>query len=85
MLYPLTLSSPKLTYYTTQDVLITLLNNLKVQERQDRVCTTAAIAIVADTYTITRSLHIIYPSSSHALSLTRPLFPQTHVFPHRMC
>lgn len=32
-----------------QDVLITLLNNLKVQERQDRVCTTVAIAIVAET------------------------------------
>ncbi|KAJ2312928.1 hypothetical protein IWW54_001800 [Coemansia sp. RSA 2705] len=32
-----------------QDVLATLLNNLKVQERQNRVCTTVAIAIVADT------------------------------------
>ncbi|KNC87095.1 hypothetical protein SARC_00771 [Sphaeroforma arctica JP610] len=32
-----------------QDVLITLLNNLKVQERQNRVCTTVAIAIVAET------------------------------------
>ncbi|KAL0481841.1 splicing factor 3B subunit 1 [Acrasis kona] len=31
------------------DVLATLLNNLKVQERQNRVCTTVAIAIVADT------------------------------------
>jgi splicing factor 3B subunit 1 len=30
-------------------VLHTLLNNLKVQERQNRVCTTVAIAIVADT------------------------------------
>ena len=29
------------------DVLSTLLNNLKVQERQNRVCTTIAIAIVA--------------------------------------
>merc|ERR1719359_2602234 len=32
-----------------QDVLVTLLNNLKVQERQNRVCTTIAIAIVAET------------------------------------
>jgi splicing factor 3B subunit 1 len=31
------------------DVLSTLLNNLKVQERQNRVCTTIAIAIVAET------------------------------------
>ncbi|KAJ8905480.1 hypothetical protein NDN08_001987 [Rhodosorus marinus] len=31
------------------DVLATLLNNLKVQERQQRVCTTVAIAIVAET------------------------------------
>lgn len=31
------------------DVLGTLLNNLKVQERQNRVCTTVAIAIVAET------------------------------------
>jgi splicing factor 3B subunit 1 len=31
------------------DVLSTLLNNLKVQERQNRVCTTVAIAIVAET------------------------------------
>ncbi len=30
-----------------QDVLVTLLNNLRVQERQNRVCTTVAIAIVA--------------------------------------
>jgi splicing factor 3B subunit 1 len=28
---------------------VTLLNNLKVQERQNRVCTTVAIAIVAET------------------------------------
>ena len=28
---------------------MTLLNNLKVQERQNRVCTTVAIAIVAET------------------------------------
>ncbi len=32
-----------------QDVLHTLLNNLKVQDRQNRVCTTIAIAIVAET------------------------------------
>ncbi|GLT94370.1 hypothetical protein SLE2022_121140 [Rubroshorea leprosula] len=32
-----------------QDVLATLLNNLKVQERQNRVCTTVAITIVAET------------------------------------
>ena len=31
------------------DVLYSLLNNLKVQERQNRVCTTIAIAVVADT------------------------------------
>ncbi len=31
------------------DVLATLLSNLKVQERQNRVCTTVAIAIVAET------------------------------------
>ena len=30
-------------------MLATLLNNLKVQERQNRVCTTVAIAIVAET------------------------------------
>lgn len=35
--------------YRPQDVLATLLNNLKVQERQMRVCTTVAIAIVAET------------------------------------
>lgn len=29
-------------------MLVTLLNNLKVQERQNRVCTTVAIAIVAE-------------------------------------
>ena len=31
-----------------QDVLHTLINNLKVQDRQNRVCTTVAIAIVAE-------------------------------------
>jgi len=41
------------------DVLATLLNNLKVQERQNRVCTTVAIAIVAETcspYTVLPAL-----------------------------
>jgi len=32
-----------------QDVLATLLNNLKVQERQNRVCTCVAIAVVSET------------------------------------
>jgi hypothetical protein len=32
-----------------QDVLVTLLNNLRVQERVNRVCTTVASAIVAET------------------------------------
>ena len=32
-----------------QDVLIPLLDNLKIQERQDRICTTVAIAIIAET------------------------------------
>ena len=42
--------SPKpLVLPSSQDVLVTLLNNLKVQERQNRVCTTVAIAIVAET------------------------------------
>ena len=36
-------------YIAPQDGLVTLLNNLKVQERQNRVCTTVAIAIVAET------------------------------------
>lgn len=42
-----------------QDVLVTLLNNLKVQERQNRVCTTVAIAIVSETcgpYTVIPAL-----------------------------
>eukprot|EP00761_Pharyngomonas_kirbyi_P003619 gb/GECH01003623.1/.p1 GENE.gb/GECH01003623.1/~~gb/GECH01003623.1/.p1 ORF type:complete len:1038 (+),score=284.30 gb/GECH01003623.1/:1-3114(+) len=34
---------------TPGEVLTTLLNNLRVQERQNRVCTTVAIAIVAET------------------------------------
>lgn len=36
-------------FHRPHDVLATLLNNLKVQERQNRVCTTVAIAIVAET------------------------------------
>lgn len=36
-------------HFSPHDVLATLLNNLKVQERQNRVCTTVAIAIVAET------------------------------------
>ena len=31
-----------------QDVIIPLLDNLKIQERQDRICTTVAIAIIAE-------------------------------------
>jgi len=38
-----------LSLCSPHDVLATLLNNLKVQERQNRVCTTVAIAIVAET------------------------------------
>lgn len=38
-----------LLLFSPHDVLATLLNNLKVQERQNRVCTTVAIAIVAET------------------------------------
>ena len=37
------------SFSSPHDVLATLLNNLKVQERQNRVCTTVAIAIVAET------------------------------------
>ena len=43
------LHHPSLFPCRPQDVLATLLNNLKVQERQMRVCTTVAIAIVAET------------------------------------
>lgn len=42
-----------------QDVMLTLLNNLRVQERQLRVCTTVAIAIVAESclpYTVLPAL-----------------------------
>ena len=50
-----------------QDVLVTLLNNLKVQERQNRVCTTVAIAIVAETcapFTVLPALMNEYKVSS---------------------
>ncbi|MFS8005925.1 putative armadillo-like helical, splicing factor 3B subunit 1 [Helianthus anomalus] len=46
-----------------QDVLATLLNNLKVQERQNRVCTTVAIAIIGETcspFTVLPALMIEY-------------------------
>ena len=48
------LAPPPLSRYIAkaigpQDVLHTLMNNLKVQERQNRVCTTVAIGIVAET------------------------------------
>ena len=46
---PRLLPSPPWKAIGPQDVLHTLLNNLKVQERQNRVCTTVAIAIVAET------------------------------------
>ena len=52
LLAPLTLSVYTPAHTSAphlQDVLVTLLNNLKVQERQNRVCTTVAIAIVAET------------------------------------
>jgi splicing factor 3B subunit 1 len=48
-----------------QDVLVTLLNNLRVQERQNRVCTTVAIAIVAETC----SPFTVLPGMSLSLSL----------------
>ena len=46
---------------------MTLLNNLKVQERQNRVCTTVAIAIVAETcapFTVLPALMNEYKVSS---------------------
>ena len=73
-----------------QDVLVTLLNNLKVQERQNRVCTTVAIAIVAETcapFTVLPALMNEYrvsarcssrsPTRSHA-SRARPTHPPIH-------
>ena len=44
-----------------QDVLATLLNNLKVQERQNRVCTTVAIAIVAEVVATGTRLSSVIP------------------------
>ena len=54
-----------------QDVLVTLLNNLKVQERQNRVCTTVAIAIVAETcspFTVLPALMNEYKVRPHVAS-----------------
>ena len=51
-------------------MLVTLLNNLKVQERQNRVCTTVAIAIVAETcspFTVLPALMNEYKARAHAL------------------
>lgn len=60
-----------------QDVLSVLLTNLRVQERQSRVCSTVAIAIVAET--CGRECHT---TSSSPLSLTLfSLFQPSHVFP----
>lgn len=49
LIYVLYLTQSFLSLPSPHDVLATLLNNLKVQERQNRVCTTVAIAIVAET------------------------------------
>lgn len=46
-----------------QDVLATLLNNLRVSERQSRVCTAVAIGIVAETVSFP------VPSSKFMLTL----------------
>ena len=54
------------------DVLATLLNNLKVQERQNRVCTTVAIAIVAETWSGTQQ-HTQQRAERHARA------PDSHV------
>lgn len=56
-----------------QDVLVTLLNNLKVQERQNRVCTTVAIAIVAETcapFTVLPALMNEYKVLPHNLRVS---------------
>jgi splicing factor 3B subunit 1 len=56
-----------------QDVLVTLLNNLRVQERQNRVCTTVAIAIVAETcspFTVLPGNSLFLLSLSLSLSLS---------------
>ncbi len=60
-----------------QDVLVTLLNNLKVQERQNRVCTTVAIAIVAETcspFTVLPALMNEYKVSSSSRPTKRHLW-----------
>lgn len=49
-----------------QDVLATLLNNLKVQERQNRVCTTVAIAIVAETWWVSLVVFVVLGSLTRA-------------------
>jgi splicing factor 3B subunit 1 len=54
-----------------QDVLSVLLTNLRVQERQSRVCSTVAIAIVAET--CGREYPITYSDASSLIS--RLLFP----------
>ena len=54
-----------------QDVLVTLLNNLKVQERQNRVCTTVAIAIVAETC----SPFTVLPALMNEYKVSLPLRP----------
>ena len=64
--------------HRAQDVLVTLLNNLKVQERQNRVCTTVAIAIVAETcspFTVLPALMNEYKVKIPAVSLTLPTYP----------
>ena len=54
------------------DVLATLLNNLKVQERQNRVCTTVAIAIGEsyDRFVRKRAL-VKYQSQSDVIKVMR--------------
>ena len=54
---------------------MTLLNNLKVQERQNRVCTTVAIAIVAETcspFTVLPALMNEYKVRLHPHALCNP-------------
>ena len=62
---------------------MTLLNNLKVQERQNRVCTTVAIAIVAETcspFTVLPALMNEYKvRDCWKLDGTRPLTARTSV------
>jgi splicing factor 3B subunit 1 len=76
-----------------QDVLVTLLNNLRVQERVNRVCTTVAIAIVAETcspFTILPALMNEYAHIEHATckthvsqsTLRMAAYLLTFVYPH---